>query len=295
MNILNVCKHDWAGYGINLTKSINQYTNHISRLLQMHRHRLGYETDILTQDTQEMRKWIEWADIINCLHRVKPYANIIKSARKRKVIVTYIGTPYRTKYKFFHKESKELGVKKELVDIPELTKYGNFEVIPPTVPVMEYEKMKRKHEGKQIVCQTPSRIAKKNTNKIIEILSNKNDIELLIINKIPWVECMKKKSVADIYLGSFTGRYGLSSIEAWSMGIPCINYIENPNRKIYIKNIGYLPYYESPIEKLPIAIDLLLNDKNLYNEYSDLGKKYVSDFHDYPVVAKKFVKICEGL
>lgn len=296
MNILNICTWDYGGYGINLTKAINQYTEHKSRHIAIRSQWIGYEKDIFTGDPNEVKKWIKWADIVNSLNNTHPlFLFGITSAGKMNVIVTYLGTSYRSKPYKTYEHAKQFGAKIQLVDTPEMTKYDGLKCVPPAIPVKEYEKMKRSHIGKPIVCQSPSNRRTKNTNKIISALSSKKNIDLLIVEGVTWKKCMELKSVADIYIGSFTSMYGMGSLEAWGMGIPCIDHMFEPNRSLYLKEIGYLPYYETPIDKLTIAVDALLNDKKLYKEYADLGKKYVRDFHDYPVVAKQFIEVCESI
>ena len=79
------------------------------------------------------------------------------------------------------------------------------------------------------------------------------------------------------------------------MGIPVISNIKTPAKEAHIREIGYLPYYDVPIEKLSDAIDALLEDKALYRKYSELGYNYIMEFHDYHVVAKWFTSYCEEL
>ena len=79
------------------------------------------------------------------------------------------------------------------------------------------------------------------------------------------------------------------------MGIPVITHIESPEKEAHLQEIGYLPYYDAPMEELSEAIDTLLDNKKTYRKYSELGRKYVEDFHDYPVVAKRFMSFCEEL
>ena len=297
--------------GINLNKAINKYTKHKSRHISTSRQFFGYEADIFTGNPTTMRKWFDWADIVNCFDSIWPLfaAKILPSytweeieknptlkyLQNKNVIVTYVGSNYRGNPRTHRRLAEAYGIKKQLVATPDLMPLGGFEWLPTTIPVDEYAKMKRKHGGKPIVCQTPSNRRKKNTNKIISALSDKKNIALLIVSRVSWKKCMELKSVADIYIGPFKIGYGLSQLEAMAMKIPVITKLGPKNEALVRSAVGYLPHYDCPMEKLSEGIDTLLSDRELYDEYAALGYNYVKEFHDYPVVAKKFISFCEEL
>ncbi len=292
MRILNICIRDYAGLTFRLTDAINKHTEHESRQLIMAKHKWGYPYDIFTKDGDEIRKWIDWADVVNCWGQTYPLR--VAGKIPDKLIITHVGSYFRRSPEERHKEALELGAK-ELVCTPDLLIFPEFMWLPNAAPVDEWAKMKREHSGKPIVCQSPSSQKRKNTQEIRRLLRYKENIELEIIRLNQWEECMRRKAMADIYLGSFNIGYGMSSLEAWAMSIPVINYIVSPHRELNLREIGYLPYYESPIERLSEAVDALLEDRLLYEKYAKLGYEYVKAFHDYPVVAEKFTLYCEEL
>jgi glycosyltransferase involved in cell wall biosynthesis len=85
----------------------------------------------------------------------------------------------------------------------------------------------------------------------------------------------------------------VSGLEALAMGIPTIADA-TPDAEEWIERlIGYIPYYKASPKELPDAIEALLSDDALYNEYAEKGLEYIRQFHDYLVVARKYVEICE--
>lgn len=293
MRILNVCFQDYAGLAFRLTEAINRHSQHQSRQLTMKKHNLGYAYDILTKNPAKIGKWIRWADIVNCWGQLTPL-NVSKE-KSKKLIITHRGTLFRRNPKNRRKLAAKFHAK-ELVCTPDLSKYcGEMEWLPNAVPVEEWSKLRRKHRGKPIVCQTPSRPRDKNTAEIVKILAKKKNIRLLIVTKTSWKECMRKKSVADIYVGPFKIGYGLSMLEAWAMGIPVISLLRGEDKKRILYEVGYLPHYNVSLKKLSAAVDALLGNKKLYREYVKRGRRYVKTFHDYPVVAKRFISFCEKL
>lgn len=289
MKILNIQYKDYAGMSIRLTDAINRHTKHESRQLTMRGHGYRYPFDIRTNDKDEICKWIDWADIVNCWGHRTPL--VVTGKTPEKLIIIHRGTKFRGKPLAGRAAAKKYNAA-ELVCTPDLLVYPGLQWLPNAVPVDEWAKLRRTHTGKPIVCQTPSSLKKKNTAGIIKALSNKKDIELLIFRG-RWQGVMNQKAVVDIYLGPFTTGYGMSSLEAWAMGIPVITHVEEKNVELILGEVGYLPHYESTLENLPHAVDALLKNKALYREYSELGKKYVREFHDYPVVAKRFISFCE--
>ena len=295
MKILNICDWDYAGVGIRLTQAVNQHTDHEARHLSMRSHRFRYPTDILTQNPEEIGRWIRWADVVNSYVSAKPL-NAGRIPRPPNLILTYLGGNYRKKHEACHIQASRHGAKRQLVSITDLTRYGGLEWLPIPIPVEKWEKMKRGHSGKPIVCQTPSSTAIKHTKRIVELLSPRQDIELLIVTNRYWKKCMSLKAAADIYIGAFSHNpIPVSSLEAFAMGIPVINHVTAENEETVIQHVGYLPYYDAPLDELPQAVDALLTDRSLYDEYAELGKRYVKTFHDYPIVANRFAEICESV
>jgi len=294
MNVLNICRWDFGGCAIRLTDAINQHTKHVARHLSTNTQSFGYKRDIFTGNVKEINNWINWADIVNCWGSTRPI--IYTKGKIKKLIITYVGSHFRSKPHARHLQAESLGAKRELGAAPWMCNLGgiNLEWLPIAVPVVVWAKYKKRGGEISIVCQSPSSRRVKQTNRIMNVLKGCKGFKLVIVEGLPWSECMKRKGMADICLGQFYRGYGVSALESWSMGIPVITDTK-PNEEAVLKHVGYLPYYKSTIEDLPKAIKSLLGDGGLYKKYSDLGIKYVREFHDYPVVANRFVKICESI
>lgn len=289
MKILNICYKDYAGMSFRLTEAINKHTKHESRQLVMWRHGWGYPLDILTDDKDEMCKWLDWADIVNCWGHRTPLD--VTERTPDKLIIIHRGTKFRGNPAGGRADAQRRNAH-QLVCTPDLLLFPELQWLPNAVPVDEWAKLGRTHKGKPIVCQTPSSPGRKNTAGIIEALSNKKNIELSIFRG-QWPIVMAHKGIVDIYLGQFTLGYGMNILEVWAMGKPVITHVEEKNAELIFSEVGYLPHYESTLENLPHAVDALLKNKALYREYAELGKKYVREVHDYPVVAKRFISFCE--
>jgi len=324
MNILNFCLFDWGGGGIRLTKAINKYTKHKARHLLIGRDELGYEHDIVTKNPEEILKWINWADVVHCREYIAPlyienpntfwywlYEKLkdlgLKTPPSEKLMITYVGTKFRQRPGEQHEIAMKMNARELVAGFDLMEAWDGTDLndgprgplvwFPDAIPVDDYFKMKTEHEGKPIVCQAPTKRALKSTDRILELIADKDNIEVLIIEKVSFEKCMKLKSKADIYLGSFRGGIGTNDLEAMAMKIPVINNVTAKTRFEFLfkREVGYLPYYDCPLRRLPQGIDALISDKELYNKYAELGYGYVKEFHDEPVIARKFISICEEL
>jgi len=292
MNILNLCKKDYAGIAMRLTDAINKHTPHKSRLITCRPHQFKYPKDIETRKTSIIKKWVDWADIVHGwpLNLNNPLCQI----PNKKLIWTYFGSSFRLNRHKYRQLARTLKVR-ELVATPDLLHGKNLTWLPNAVPVDEWFNKKTHHVGRPIICQTPSGRVGKKTDEILSQITDKKNVDILIVEGVSWEKCMLLKSKADIYVGEFDLGYGMSELEAMAMKIPLITHLEPINEKRMKRQIGPLPHYDCPLENLSDGIDRLLSNKALYEKHADLGFEYVKRFHDYPVVAKKFIELCEEL
>lgn len=302
MKILNVCKFDAAGCAYALTKALNLHTSNEVRHLAMSSHEWDYGDDIVTNKPTEIRRWIEWADIVNCWESGRPLDDA--GIKLERLIMTYIGIEHEVRTRRHPILVERHGVKKTLFGS---TAYADSmdNWLPLAMPVDKLVRMRNRKRGKPIVCQTPSNRRRKNTKRIMELLSNRDDMELLIVDGVSNAECLVAKATADIVIDQFggidiygtmcAGGYGKSALEAMAMGIPVISHATIEQQKKYRRVIGELPYYDVELDNLPAAVGALLGDTALYREYSTRGLRYVQRFHDYPVVAEHFMSILEKL
>lgn len=290
MKIINYTNSDYCGLAMYHTKALQKHTEHevrtVARLGRAHYR--GYPADIVSKDPAVLSKWIDWADVVNC-HGV---INVLKKKPKN-LMVTYRGSHFRGNPKGRYQAALNAGAKKQVVGGAWMCHYGGLDLewLPPALPVDDWLKMKRSHEGKPIVCQTPRSFISKNTVAIKEKIEKMNNFTLKIVTGVSWNKCMAAKADADLYIGSFKRGYGISPLEAMAMKIPVITHAKF--EESIIEKVGYLPFYSCELEELPDAINALLSDKKLYNKYAMLCFNYVKEFHDYPVVAKKYSKMVD--
>lgn len=291
MRILNICNKDFAGVGIKLTEAVNQHTDHEARHLCMEPHHFQYREDIRTKDPKEIRHWVMWADVVNCHVYLRPLARI--GIRPSALIMTQHGSHFRSKSEKCRQQNLKWGVRRTLCTTPDLVKYG-AEWLPTAIPARRYMGMRRLPPGgPPLICQTPSNPRKKNSAEIVDLLGGRSDWRLVIAHHLSHRDALHVKAGADIFIDRFELGLGVSGLEAAAMGIPAIADASAEDEALIVKEVGYLPYYKATLGELEGTIDALWGSKSLYDEYADRGIRYIQDFHDYPVVAKRYAAICE--
>lgn len=290
--ILNLTTRDFGGCAYRLTQAL-QESGIEAQHVTGKPHRFGYKHGILTRKKSEIEKWVRWADVVNCWVTM----DMLKGIEwPRQLFLTGVGSVYWGQNEKIHQRAERKGFR--VLSASSALLVWGAEWLPIAIPAKRWAEYAMPHAGKPIVCQTPSNFDK-NTDHIRSALS-RLDIEFRVVMNKSHKECLRLKGEADICVGQFLtrggkgGGYGLSDLEAMTMGIPVITTSPDRVTESYLDTIGYLPYYDATIEKLPEAIDSLLSDTKLYGEYSRRGREYILKYHDYPVVAKRFMDLCGG-
>lgn len=296
LKILNICDVDTAGDGIRLTEAINKTTSHKARHLCKVLHPFGYPHDIWTRKPEVVEKWVSWADIVNVHSKFHMLRIGKEKLRPKNLIITYHGRHYRRKPKWCHAEAKKWGAKRQLCTTMDLTKWGAT-WMPVAIPVERYQRLRQQHwiqeKERPIVCQVPSDPRRKGTAEIIELLGGREDMSLLIKYGCHHDQAMRRIARCDIYVDEFRWGLGTAGLEACAMGVPVIAWAAPEDEECILREVGYLPYYKSTLDELPGAIDELLGKPEVYREYADRAWQYIIRFHDYPVIARWYVDVCE--
>lgn len=295
MKILNLCERDYAGVGIALTRALQKHAGkeHQARHLCLNVHRFRYATDLVTRDIEELHRWIKWADVVNTHVTFGPVRIGDHPPKPKKLVITFHGTHYRGKHEALHRKMRKMGVRVALCTTADLTKYGVARWIPTAIPMDRYAKMRRGHPGKPIVMQVPSNPKRKNTAEIYKLLSGREDFRMITVHHRFHNEALHHMASADILIDRFKLGVGVSGLEGMAMGIPVIANASPEDEKLILKHVGYLPYYKAGLNDLAVVVEALLSDKALYRSYVERGRQYIRDFHDYPVVAKRYMEIVE--
>jgi glycosyltransferase involved in cell wall biosynthesis len=113
------------------------------------------------------------------------------------------------------------------------------------------------------------------------------DVELDLIERRPWTECLERKAKADIYFDQVILGYGCNAIEAWGMGIPVIAGGSDETLDEMERRFGYLPFIHATPETIYDALLELVESAELRERYGQLGLAHVRKWHDASVVVEQ--------
>jgi hypothetical protein len=135
----------------------------------------------------------------------------------------------------------------------------------------------------------------KSTEALIDaVLALKDEglaVELDLIERTTWAECLRRKATADIYFDQLYLGYGCNAIEAWGMGLPVIagldpdraaevnHPIPETTRARMLHEWGSMPFYETTEAALLDSLRDLVKSAELRAEWALRGMAHVARFH----------------
>lgn len=118
--------------------------------------------------------------------------------------------------------------------------------------------------------------------------SEGHEVELDVIEKVSWAECLQRKASADIYFDQVQLGYGCNAIEAWGMGIPVIaGGAPATLAEMRSRFGGRLPFYEATEQTIYDALLEMILSPDLRSEFGERGLEHVRQFHDERVVVQQ--------
>lgn len=122
---------------------------------------------------------------------------------------------------------------------------------------------------------------------VAQLQAEGHELELDLIEGVPWHECLRRKAQADIYYDQTILGYGNNAIESWGMGIPVIAGASEKTLAEMRGRFGELPFYEASESTIYDALKALVLSKDLRTEYGERGLSHVRRFHDQRVVVEQ--------
>lgn len=280
MNILMITQNDPAGMGIAFTNAINRYSEHTCRLITTtEKYGFDYEKDIHIPDIEdddfgEVEQFLRAADIVH-FHVLQDENShlgplVIRDYIKGKMILHHHhGHPdYIINAEAFNDKYRKLK-RKVVVSTPDLLKVSeNATWVPNLVPLHDVLFLPRYDDSLPHdvikVCQSPTRKYHKHTRELKAVLDELRgkfpQLETVILEKMPYVECLKVKRTCHIVFDHMRGWFGIASLESLSQGKPVIAGLDNWNIRCIKDFVG--------AEQLPWVI--ARNQEQLEKRLSEL-------------------------
>ena len=173
---------------------------------------------------------------------------------------------------------------------PDLLKVADNSIwVPNLVPIYDvsflprFEDSLRKDSIK--ICQSPTRKFHKHTDVFKSVIANLSrkyaNIEEVIIEKIPHIDCLQLKRRCNIIFDHMRGWFGISSLESLSQGKPVIAGLDDLNIKCIKEFTGAdsIPWIiaRSP-ETLYREIGLLIEDSDKRYSLGMASRRFMEKF-----------------
>lgn len=294
MNILLVSSGDNGGGCWFLAQAINQYTDHAARAIRMIQSWIEYPYDLFNPSQAEMAALCDWADVVHG----RDTCHFLPDQSKPTVL-TYTGRSYRRRPGQLHQycQKRKWIVSVSTPDMLSILRTAKLPELwmPQTRPDMIDESV-TKHP-KFTMCHAPTMRDRKGTETVIEALAGLPEVDLELIEKKSYGECLERKKRCHVLIDQFLAGYGNNAIEAWAMGIPVISGASVPEwiqniRDLYDGETPFLPAIED-VDILRKIIERLREDQAFYESAVERGRKFYLQYHHPEKVAQRAVELYE--
>jgi len=146
------------------------------------------------------------------------------------------------------------------------------------------------------ICHATTNRLIKGSNEIIRVcteLEKSYNIKFILIENQPHSVTLKLKSQSDIYIDQvtdFAWGYGMNSLEALSMGLVCVTYL-NPTYENFIPDH---PFVNAKTLNLKEKLIELIENPDILMQKSTESRKWVEKYHDYRNVIRELYKYYES-
>lgn len=319
MNILMITDNDPAGMGIAFTNAINRYSEHTCRLITTaEKYGLGFETDIHVPDIEdddfgEIEQLLKDADIIH-FHVLKDENShlgplVIRDYIKgKKILHHHHGHPdYLINADSYNDKYRKLN-RKVVVSTPDLLNLAEDATwIPNLVPINDVEFLPRYDstldQDRIRICQSPTRKFHKHTKEFKSAISKLDKkypgkIDQLIIEKIPYLECLRIKRTCHIVFDHMRGWFGIASLESLSHGKPVIAGLDDWNIERIKEFTGAekLPWIIARNqEELEVKLSNLVKDNDLRDQTGRSSRLFMEKQWNEQRVLDRLFKVYKEL
>jgi hypothetical protein len=309
MRIAIIAKADYAGSGQRFAEALRSQGHHAT-LCTWQRNVYGYPVDMLAdvRHPAPVQALIDAADVVHLKgdHLPSDYQEL-RMAHKP-VVITAGGSGFRRgrdnmermpweqqwhPLEEYRRQAQAVGVLTPDLLYPELpatwTPHATAITNTWQAPV-----------GTIIIGHSPSNAAVKGTDRIVlpavrMLQAMGHDVELKLIRGVSNLECLAQKAKCHIFVDQcIIPAYGLSGVEAMSMGIPLVQRLPPPTerRHPYLQHACPVVAFEQPTpESLYEALAPVLRDRRTLLALHRRTLRYCKQVHGYAAVASALVEL----
>lgn len=284
MRVLNLATTDTGGNGIRTKQAFDRYTDWSYDLVTSTRKYMDYPADKPWNRAQDLAAQADVLHLRNSFALGERF-----NLHDKPMVFHHHGTQFRYHFEDVLKDQRQhkaIGAAATLdlwLIAPDETEW-----LPSPYNLDWLASLANPHPGVPGVDR-PLRIAHAPTDRrikgtdaflaAVERIRQTLPVELILIERDTWANCLKRKATADIYYDQVELGYGNNAIEAWGMGIPVIAGAQDNTLEEMTHRFDTLPFYQADEGTLHQAL-LALADPTLRDVYSTRGIHHVRTWHN---------------
>lgn len=298
MNVLSFnMGSDPAGISSGIARAFRRSDWSVRSLVSMTNY-ITYPPD-LTWEREVIREAWDVAEVVHLHHGFRSADRMVRGryagrVEHRPYVLTHHGTGFRENVRAHLNELEQRGAI-GTVSTLDLHVASGLEWLPPPVNVGALRAMKQPSTDRVLIAHAPTNRAIKSTEALIKAVERMQSeglpVDLDLIERVPWTECLERKSKADIYFDQVILGYGCNALEAWGMGIPVVAGAADETLDEIERRFGHLPFYHATEETIYDALKELVESPELRKQYGRIGHDYVRRYHAEPVVVEQLKDI----
>jgi hypothetical protein len=311
MKILHLSDTTLSGAPGRLSETYNKYSGHESRHIVWHKviYNRVFKYDMCSKEMtyDEVRKWLDWADVIHYHNRYARQEifknNGIKPPKKPSVI--QIHSPRQSED--FSEELKS-GLPIAVIAQYHVRQWPELRfIVPNVVDIFDPSHMpvERPHRIMPIISYAPSSPAGRGwdnksyttVSPVMRRMSINREIIYQRIASIPHSECLKLKQVSDVGIDEVsTGSYHMSSLEYLSMGVATFSGIDEDCQKVVkdLTGADWLPWIISSEKNFKADLITTIRTKS-YREIGAKSREWMEKYWNPVQVCDYFTELYKRL
>jgi hypothetical protein len=279
MRILNVSHMaDTGGNGIRTKWAFDKLTDWYYRTACTGKNYLAYPMDLRFDDClPEWRK----ADVVHVRDHFVAQKRL--GAPDRPTVIHHHGTQLRLKHRYLIPEQRIRGAI-GLVSTLDLLAIAPDDLTwaPALYDLDSLADMRTPiDDGVLRIAHCPTNRKVKGTDLFLaaaERLGRELPVEVILVERTAWTDCLRAKARADIYYDQVGLGYGNNAIEAWGMGIPVVAGAARSTLDEMERRFGSLPFVLADEGSIYDALRLLANPE-AREAWGRMGRMHAERWH----------------
>ena len=291
---------DTAGQGVRMAQGFARHAPDWSyRSIARSPNYIAYPIDLPWDNRVVQQLWSD-ADVVH-LHNNFRTAEIVEQRRGDKpAVIHHHGTMFRSNPSPLLAETRRRGARGIVSTLDlYLVAPDELEWLPAPYDIEWLAKFREPiDDGRIRIASAPTNRTVKSTDAFlaaVERLQRDYPVDLILIERTDWMECLRLKGMADIFFDQVILGFGCNAIEAWGMGIPVVAGAADPTLDEYERRFGRLPFYHATEATIYDALRELVDSPDLRARYGAIGREHARTYHDDAKVVAQLQTIYRSL